>query len=309
MRSWTIVVSMCLLVFAGPAWADFCMLTQNALRLGHGGPDAVEAKREVLRAIFKDYAVVVVQEVMDPAEPERLASGSGFTAWVSGPRGRSSYVEHYAFLTRGDAVTVLDHADYPDAEDAFARKPFGIAVEDEAGAYWIVGFHAIFGRQGKAPRRAEVAAMAQVLAWFAARDVPGAGTIDRVVVAGDWNLAAADGAFATLAEAVEGLRAAPDLKTSLNAEGILTSPYDHFLWNSRVMNVDLAEEPRDSGGLTLPDYRSRVSDHVGVAGWIAADPEGRRPETTSCPPDRAPLVAVASFETVPAGPPQDKDAK
>jgi hypothetical protein len=49
--------------------------------------------------------------------------------------------------------------------------------------------------------------MAQVLEWFAARDVPGVGNINRVVVAGDWNLAATDGAFVTLAEAVEGLRA------------------------------------------------------------------------------------------------------
>lgn len=296
MRHWasplgTMIILACLLV-ENPARAEFCMLTQNALRLGHGEAAYADAKRALLRDIFQDYALVVVQEVMDPAEPGRLVP-EGFTALVSAPKGRAGYVEYYAVLARSEAVTVLDLADYPDSRGHFARAPFGVAVEDDSGSYWVVTFHAVFGKNGKAPRRAEVAAISEVMAWFSAREVPGAGPIERVVVAGDWNLAATDAAFATLAEAVEGLRAAPDLKTTLNAGGILSSPYDRFVWNSSVMSVDFADEPRDSGGLALPDYRRLVSDHVGVAGWVTADPEARRPDGVACPPNRNPLVAAA----------------
>lgn len=265
------------------ALADFCLLTQNGLHLGQGKPDYREAKRQGFRRIFQDYDVVNLQEVMDPDEPARLAP-AGFAATVSAAKGASTYREHYAILTRRATVTVLDAADYPDGDGAFARPPFGVAVQDGDGdRFWLVDIHAVFGKGGLAPRRLEVAAIVRVMTHYAARPLPDGSTIGRVVVAGDWNLPAADRAFAQLPP---GVLAAPDLPSSLNAQGEYASPYDHFLWNGTVMNVDFAAEPRDTGGLETALYRITLSDHVGMAGYVMDQPGETRPAGIACPPVR-----------------------
>lgn len=275
---------------AGPARADFCMLTQNGLRLGHGEAAYRQEKRAVLRDAFDDYDAVALQEVMDPAEAARLAP-PGFTAHVSPAKGRSSYREHYAVLTRDAAMRVLATADYPDPDGAFARPPFGVAVEDAQGArFWLVAIHVVFGTGGAEPRRVEVAAMAAVVEFFAARVLPDGGTADRVVVAGDWNLPARDRAFAGLPA---GLRAAPDVPSSLNARGEAVSPYDHYLWAENRLSVAFAAEPRDSAGLDRLRFRRSVSDHVGVAGYVMAVPGAAMPPGTVCPPQRRREISAA----------------
>lgn len=262
------------------------MLTQNGLHLGQGKPEYREAKRQGFQRIFQDYDVVALQEVMDPDEPARLAP-AGFDATISAAKGKSTYREHYAVLTRRGAVRVLAAADYPDLADGFARPPFGVAVEDKDGArFWLVDIHAVFGKGGAGPRRLEVAAMAEVLAHYAARPLPDGSTVERVVVAGDWNLPATDPAFADLARAVPGLTAAPNVKSSLNSQGAFSSPYDHFVWNATLLNVDFVDDPRDSGGLPTNQYRVTLSDHVGVAGYVMDQPGETRPKGVACPPLR-----------------------
>lgn len=258
------------------------MLTQNGLHLGQGKPDYRESKRQGFQKIFQDYDVVALQEVMDPDEPARLAP-AGFAASVSAAKGASTYKEHYAVLTRSAAVRVLDAVDYPDEAGRFARPPFGVAVEDkDGGRFWLVNIHAVFGKGGVGPRRLEVAAMAEVLAYYAARPLPDGSTIARVLAAGDWNLPAADRAFAELA-AASGLSAAPDVKTSLNAQGEYSSPYDHFVWNGTTLAVDFAEDPRDTGGLPTDVFRQTLSDHAGVAGYVMDQPSEVRPAGIACP--------------------------
>lgn len=271
---------------ASPALADFCMLTQNALHLGWGAIAYKDAKRAAFQGIFGDYDVVALQEVMDPAEPARLAP-HGFTATISAAKGKSSYREHYAMLTRDAAMRVLEHADYPDAAESFARPPFGVAVEDkDRGRFWLVAIHAVFGSQGLEPRRQEVSAMAQVVDFYSERLLSDGTRIGRVVVAGDWNLPATDDSFAALEQAIPGTQAAPNLKTSLNMRGEYASPYDHFVWNRQVMSVDFAAESRETGGFLIEDYRKSVSDHAGVAGYVMAEPTARRPQGVVCPPLR-----------------------
>ncbi len=280
-----VTLSLILLLPAVPAAADFCMLTQNGLRLGQGRPDDREAKRLGFRRIFQDYDVIALQEVMDPDEPARLAP-AGFDASVSAAKGRSTYREHYAVLTRRDAVRVVDAADYPDADGNFARPPFGVAVEDRDGArFWLVNIHVVFGKGGLRPRRLEVAAMTEVLAHYAARPLPDGTTIARVVVAGDWNLPATDPAFAELARAAA-VKVAPNVRTSLNHAGEYASPYDHFLWDGAALSVDFADEPRDAGGLDTASFRATLSDHVGVAGYVMDQPDETRPAAVACPPPR-----------------------
>lgn len=267
---------------AAPAWADFCMLTQNGLHLGQGKPEYREAKREGFRRIFKDYDVVALQEVMDPDEPARLAP-SGFAVAVSAAKGQSTYLEYYAVLVREGAARILDSADYPDTDNRFARPPFAVALEDKDGnRFWLVDIHAVFGKGGAEPRRLEVAAMPEVVAHYAARPLPDGSAIPRVVVAGDWNLPATDRAFSALA----GLRAAPNVQSSLNAKGEYSSPYDHYMWSSAALAVDFAAEPRDTGGLDLVTYRTTLSDHVGVAGYVMDQPGEIRPAAIACPPER-----------------------
>jgi endonuclease/exonuclease/phosphatase family metal-dependent hydrolase len=268
-----------------PAHADFCMLTQNALRLGHGREDVQDAKREGLRRIFRDYDVVVLQEVMEPDEPARVAP-AGFEVSVSAAKGRGSYREHYAVLTRRGSLRVLAAAEYPDAAGAFARPPFGVAVEERDGSRtWLVDFHAVFGKGGAAPRRQEVAAMADVLAHYTAHPLPDGSTVERVVVAGDWNLAADDVAFDDLRAVDPTLVAAPNISSSLNAEGRFVSPYDHFLWSRDHVAVHHAAEPRDTGGFAPEDFRATLSDHAGIAGYVS-HPGKPVPRDLACPPAR-----------------------
>lgn len=272
---------------AAPALADFCMLTQNGLHLGQGKEAYKEAKRSGFKAVFRDYDVVALQEVMTPGEPA-LLTPEGFTATVSAAKGAGTYREHYALLTRDSAITVLGDAEYPDDARAFARPPFGVAVEDRhQGRYWLVNIHVVFGKGGLAPRRNEVAAMAAVTEWYAARVLKDGTTVERVVVSGDWNLPTTDEAFAALSAAAPGMHAAPNVQSSLNAQGGYASAYDHFVWNRARMTVDFAAEPRDTGGRDPVDYRATLSDHVGVAGYVLAAPGAARPEGVSCPPARA----------------------
>lgn len=284
MRRRVIILSLALTAVApASAVADFCLLTQNGLHLGQGEATYRAAKRDGFRRIFSGYDVVALQEVMDPDEPGRLAP-DGFAVAVSAAKGASTYREHYAVLVRQAAARLLDAADYPDVA-AFARPPFAVALEDrDGGRFWLVDIHAVFGKGGLAPRRAEVAAMAPVLAYFAARPLPDGGRIDRVVVVGDWNLSAADRAFGQLAGDQPGVTVAPDLRTSLNAQGAYSSAYDHFLWNGAMLSVDFAAEPRELGGLDPAVYRRTLSDHVGVAGYVMDQPGERRPPEVACPP-------------------------
>lgn len=278
-------IALLAVTMTSPARADFCMLTQNGLHLGQGKTEYRDAKRDGFRRIFRDYDVVALQEVMNADEPTQLAP-EGFDVTVSAPKGKSTYREHYAVLTRRGAVRVLDAADYPDADQRFARPPFGVAIEDKDGArFWLVDIHAVFGKGGAAPRRQEVAAMAEVLAHYAARPLPDGGTIARIVVAGDWNLPASDQAFAELADAAA-VKVAPNIKSSLNAEGAYSSPYDHFLWNGTRMAVDFAADPRDTGGLDTALFRTTLSDHVGIAGYVMDQPGEVRPAELACPPAR-----------------------
>ncbi|MGE5475650.1 MAG: endonuclease/exonuclease/phosphatase family protein [Bacteroidales bacterium] len=282
-----VVLLLILAVLPLPARADFCMLTQNGLHLGQGKPDYREAKRQEFRRIFQDYDVVGLQEVMDPDEPARVAP-EGFAVTLSAAKGASSYREHYAVLTRSSAVSVLDAADYPDDDGRFARPPFGVAIADRDGSrYWLVDIHAVFGKGGAAPRRLEVAAMGDVLAYYRARPLPDGTTIVRVVVAGDWNLPATDPSFAELSAALAGVKVAPNVKSSLNGQGAYSSPYDHFLWDGAVMNVDFADDPRDIGGLETAQFRATVSDHAGIAGYVMDQPGESRPASIACPPQRA----------------------
>lgn len=281
-----LAIAALLVVIAGPARADFCLLTQNGLHLGQGEQSYAEDKRQHFRRIFQDYDVVVLQEVMKAGEPKLLTPEGFNPPEVSEARGQNSYREHYAVLTR-QGITVLARGDYPDTAQQFARPPFGVAVQDKDGArYWVVDIHAIFGKGGKEPRRQEVAAMAQVLAHFAALPLPDGSTIDRVLVAGDWNLSSEDRAFGDLAAALPGTVAAPEIKTSLNKDGVYSSPYDHVVWNRRHLSVDFASDPRDTGGLATDFYRTTVSDHAGVAGYVMSAPDKQRPEGIACPPAR-----------------------
>lgn len=283
----TIAAVLLAFLLPAPAWADFCMLTQNGLHLGQGKPDYRDSKRQGFQRIFQAYDVVNLQEVMDPDEPARLAP-EGFAVTVSAAKGASTYKEHYALLTRSAAVTVLDAAEFPD-DGSFARPPFGVAVQDKDGArFWLVDMHAVFGKGGAAPRRQEVAAMPRVLAHFAALKLPDGSTIGRVMVAGDWNLPATDSAFSDLSSALAGVKVAPNVKTSLNAQGVYSSPYDHFLWNATSMSVDFADDPRETGGLETADFRVTLSDHAGIAGYVMEQPGAARPEGIACPPARQP---------------------
>lgn len=128
--------------------------------------------------------------------------------------------------------------------------------------------------------------MAQVAEFYAARPLADGSVVERVVIAGDWNLPATDRAFADLEQAVPGTLVAPNVKSSVNSKGQYVSSYDHFVWNGMLLSVDFADEPRDIGGLNLLQYRQSLSDHAGVAGYVLAQAGKPRPKEVNCPPAR-----------------------
>ena len=175
-------------------------------------------------------------------------------------KGKSSYKERYAFIYDA-AVTVVggDVEDYPDDDDDFARPPAGILCETaDDTLIWFVDFHAIWGKS-VSQRRKEAIAMADVYKYYQKLKVSGQKT-DKVVMAGDWNLAATDSAFQDLKDLNNDVT--PNMDTSLTKSGAPSQPYDHFVATKKKLQAcALTALPT---GKTTKWWRDNVSDHRGV---------------------------------------------
>ncbi|MFL6863678.1 MAG: hypothetical protein ACJ8DZ_11830, partial [Allosphingosinicella sp.] len=149
---------------------------------------------------------------------------------------------------------------------------------------WFLDYHATFGKGGPAGRRAEIAELGNIVRKLTAAIPAGCpATARATVIVGDWNMDAGDASIQQLAAnaGFAHLAFTPNVKTSLNAQGVLASRYDHFVYDDTLVQVTLATLPAQaacgtsltivSGVLTpasYPAFRKNCSDHVGIAAIV-----------------------------------------
>lgn len=281
------------IVFAARLDAQtFKLCSQNTLHLGYSSSDQV--KIDALKRFFTTCDVTLLQEVMRRAlDPPPLPApppnppvpplpngalravtpdpGTGFTWNVpfSDILGKTSYKESYSFIVK-NTFTIYRNNTFqiyfpttPGLANKFARPPAAILLQTgNAGNdnwIWLVDYHAIFGKK-QSDREAEVRAMAEYAAELKAKDID-TKTYSKIIIGGDWNLDADNGAYAPLKT---GFTIGPNEKSSLTTTGEPSEKYDHFAW-SNVANLTV------SGARVVPmtaqemkDWRRLVSDHMGI---------------------------------------------
>lgn len=285
------------------ALADVLVLSQNSLHLGQNSssvPNYIPNKNASIQALARWPGnslpqLTFLQEVMTQASQAAIQPVGGIVHF--GPlKGNSSYVERYGNILvndTGNHLNILCHVDTAGmitAGVSIQRPPDATLISDATGSsprlIWFLNFHATFGTgsAGLAARRAEIAEIGNIITRLRAAAPAGCPrTTDNAVVLGDWNLDATDAAFRTLAAnaGFARLGASPNVKTSLNAQGVRSSPYDHFIWDDARVQVSLAALPAQAlcntsatfavGVLTptsLADFRRNCSDHLGIAAVV-----------------------------------------
>lgn len=260
------LLALALLAFRGtaPGQPLFTLASQNCLHLGQGRQPYQQNKEPILSGVFANFDVVVLQEVMAQANVGNVTPGTHY--YIATPvQGPTTYKEAYAFLIN-NAIPVVPANSYAVTGTAgFARPPAGVLVVIGGVCTWVVDYHAVYGRS-IGVRRAEVNRIPQVYQGFQGTVVNGA-TCDRVVIGGDWNLAANDPVFQNFITNGWAIGVQPVAKTSLKRNGGLSQPYDHFLWDTattvNVVNPLVIPVPTPPG--TPQGWRNQVSDHLGIA--------------------------------------------
>jgi len=234
-----------------------------------------------------------LQEVMIQAKEAEVTPAGG-EARFSELKGNTSYVEKYGALFVNDAgghLAIVCHADTAKLISPGAtvqRPPEATLISDTSSGspklVWFLDYHATFGKGGPKARRGEIAEIGNIVKRLTGAVPDGCpSTSPNAVVVGDWNMDASDASIATLAANAGFAKPAftPNVKTSLNASGKTTSPYDHFVWDDAKVQVTLAALPTQPAcgtkiavvqGVLKPDsypsFRKNCSDHVGIAAIV-----------------------------------------
>ncbi|MBV9930612.1 MAG: hypothetical protein JO013_06685 [Alphaproteobacteria bacterium] len=283
------------------ASADFLVVSQNALHLGQGSKGVknyVPKKNAFVRRLGRWPGnalpqVTFLQEVMKQAK-EADVTPAGGAARFSALKGNSSYLERYGDLLVTDPpgrLAILCHVDTAALVSSGAkvqRPPEATLIADSSSGsaqrVWFLDYHATFGTGGPAARRDEIAEIGNIVRKLTGAVPTGCPeTSPAAVIVGDWNMDASDESIARLAANAGFARLAftPNVKTSLNAKGKLTSPYDHFVWDDARVQVTLAALPAQTACGTRiavvagvlkptssPAFRKNCSDHVGIAAVV-----------------------------------------
>jgi hypothetical protein len=251
------------LALRAPAAAQFSLASQNCLHLGQGPVAYQQNKEAILRGVFGNYDVTVLQEVMAQANVGNVTPGSHYFV-ATAVQGPTTYKEAYAFLVRTGlnvATTAITGV------GGYARPPAGILLGAGGAWTWVIDYHAVYGRS-IAVRRAEVGRTQAVYQGFQALVVNGQ-TFRRAVMAGDWNLGAQDVVFQQFAIGGWPINVLPAARTSLKRNGGPSQPYDHFLWDTTAVTVvttQVIAVPNPPGS-TL-GWRQQVSDHLGISATV-----------------------------------------
>lgn len=252
-----------LLAAPSSAAAQFTLGSFNTLHLGQGRAPYQVNKEAILRNLFTPYDVVMLQEVMTQANLANVTPPGTHFFLATPVQGPTTYKEAYAFLVR-NTLTAATPAIITGV-GGYARPPAGVLLNQNGTTTWVVDYHAVYGNS-IATRRNEVSRWPAVILGFQALMVGGV-THPRVVMGGDWNLAANDPAFTAVNPGP--FLVQPTTRTSLKRNGGLSQPYDHFLWDPNVVTIPVTQvvAPPNPPGSTL-GWRQQVSDHLGIAALV-----------------------------------------
>ena len=271
---------------AAAAAQSFTILTQNVLRFGHGS--RLQNQCNAIAAASATVDIIVLQEVMTNGYPclagnnnkgVNMTLPANFQYLTSAAKGRSSYKEYYGVLFRTNVrnnmqIQRVQEDDNLSTTATFMRPPYGVLfkVTDTSTStpkscnVWIVNIHSIFGKT-LAGRQGEAAAMRAIYLNLMAR---GNGT---VIVAGDWNLPANDvPGFGWVSANNASIQ--PNVLTSLTTAGAPSSAYDHAIntFQTTAPSITISQTGGTwtyTGAYTMPQWRTNVSDHMGVIGNVS----------------------------------------
>lgn len=279
------------------ARADFVLISQNALHLGYGNSkisNYISKKNDFLQTYFSKADVVVIQEVMKPADPlpATAAAPNRFTPatysyWPATAsadnwpnlKGLSKYKEAYALLYNPATMNLLCTHPAPATLSGvtFERPPDAYLVQSTTSTLpttqqskptWIVNFHAVWGNSvgGRVAEAKAVGVFAMSLRTMQCGTYP---KTDRVILAGDWNLPAhqvKDALQSVNAFPTAPLTVAPTGETTVNPQGTTASAYDHFVFDGKITAVPGSVKIFDptTASITLHYFRHNVSDHLGI---------------------------------------------
>jgi hypothetical protein len=266
-RHFLAFLAVCLINQAGSSAATLAVSSQNCLHLSDSAKGAT--KRATIKEQNASYGVNLLQEVMKSADLSQVTptpTVGSYKVQASELKGKSSYKEKYAIIYDATytAITPDTMENYPSpGAAAYARPPAGSLLKVGTGHIWFIDFHAIWGKS-VGERRSEALAMSKVYNYYVNLTVSSVKT-DKVVIAGDWNLAPSDSGFADLKKINPGkMLIDPAVDTSLTKQGDPSESYDHFVGNTAVVSIGgCALTPLPSGKNTKW-WRDNVSDHRGV---------------------------------------------
>ena len=236
-------------------------VSQNCLHLGWGSHTdskvrGIAAASDNAQGMGVEADVIVLQEVMPKggadgtaAIAERMSPGT-YQTTVSPAYGKGSYKEFYGFIVKAIYTMGGVVGNPANNSGSFARPPAGVTVTVAGQQFWLINYHAVFGKNAGI-RQAEVQQVPTVIAGFVGV------TNIQVLMGGDWNLPTDDTAFNGFGAYGRG----PNEITSLNPQGIPSSRYDHFVWqlNSQPTNLQILDPI-----ITTQEWRANVSDHLGI---------------------------------------------
>jgi endonuclease/exonuclease/phosphatase family metal-dependent hydrolase len=254
---------------AAPAGAvDFIIYSQNLLRFGHGSRTGTQCTELATQMAQAD--IILIQEWMlatTPCTGNNTALPGTYTWRVEGPYGKSTYKEYYTFLytttarSGGPTVRLLSPA-AQESQVTYMRPPYAHLFEITPNAtttkktVWVVNFHAVWGKAVK--QRRDEATNITTFYTYLRKVQATTGTLNNVIIGGDWNLATTDTGFDALKLANASV-IQTDL-TSLNRTGGLSQSYDHFVISPTVVTSGLTT----IGGGAAATWRTTVSDHLGI---------------------------------------------
>lgn len=270
------VTCVLLLLLTAPALrAQITIASQNTKNYGWGRTNPknldttrAKVKTDNLTSTFSGSAnpafplptgVFLLQEVMKNADLALFLERCKVpecSIREAGPYGAGSYQERYVFL-HNDPMHVLPFVGLfqppPHLFGRFVRPPTAMGLTRGGQDVMLVNFHAVWGQNGQQPRIDEAAAMAAFIQSIL-EDVEGV----SIIAGGDWNLPIAD----MPPEIFDlGGTILPNVETSLNLDGDLSSSYDHFWWNLAHPSA-LVLNPAGDGPFL--DWRTTTSDHRGI---------------------------------------------
>ena len=237
----------------------------NTLHLGWSGKEYDKAAQ-----VVSMFDIVALQEVMSEdgliklkEETEEFSKEKWEYIISEKSAGSDKYREYYAFLYKKRKVKLIKKYGFykEKSESDFAREPFCAEFKIGKFDFTFVTVHLTFGDE-KTDRQKEALLLGEVYDYFQNLN----GVEQDILICGDFNLPAYDGAFKPLLSHKDNIYYGidPTVKTTIGKNG-LSSSYDNIFYSYKYTK----EFTGDSGAFDFTDgnykeVRKTISDHLPV---------------------------------------------